>query len=264
MNQKHASFAVALVLGLILSAQSVISAETPAAAPKPKYGPAGKPIATPLALSHEYLRSPQHPAPDYWALSGFYVPQIDDRSCSAASVAMILNAARVPLPKTADDKVITQSALLEKITAEKWKERLSAKGLNGEFGTTLEVFAKVTEASFKQFGFPQVKVKVVHVKDDSAGTKKAVIADLVANEKSAKNFIVANFVQKALTDDADAGHISPIAAYDANKQRVLILDSDRDYYEPLWVPVESLIKGMATFDKSANANRGYVMVTVTE
>jgi hypothetical protein len=47
---------------------------------KAKYGPDGAPHAIPLSHDHRYLQSEQHPAPDYWHLSSFYVPQFKKNS----------------------------------------------------------------------------------------------------------------------------------------------------------------------------------------
>ena len=228
---------------------------------KLKYGPAGNPRATPLSQSNEYFRSPKNRAPDYWALAGFYVPQINGAACSAASVTMVLNAARAGLSKTSEDKVITQKDLLDKVTVEQWKQRLGEGGMNGEYGIApIERLGKITEAAFKSYGFSNASVKVVHVENTSAQTKKELIAVLRENEKSAKDFVIANFNQKFFTDDAEAGHIAPIAAYDAEKERVLIFDPDRDYFEPYWISMDTFLAGMATLDKGAKAYRGYVVI----
>ena len=49
---------------------------------KPKLGP----DAVPITRSSQYLRAA--PAPDYWKLSAFYVPQFTSSACSVASAAM--------------------------------------------------------------------------------------------------------------------------------------------------------------------------------
>ena len=46
---------------------------------KPKLGP----DAITVQQSHAYLRG--HDAPDYWALSPYYVPQATDSACSVAA-----------------------------------------------------------------------------------------------------------------------------------------------------------------------------------
>jgi hypothetical protein len=230
--------------------------------PKPKYGPAGKPFATTLAMSHDYFLSPKHPSPDFWALIGHYVPQYNDAACSAASITMILNAARAELPKTSDDKLVIQPELVEKTQVHNWKERLSTEGYGPQkvHGTSLDVLRDVAEAAFKANGFPNVQVTAVHVSDDSTKTRALVRKLLADNEKSAKDFILANFNQKSYTDDADVGHIAPIGAYDATKKRVLVLDPDRQWYEPYWVAEDQFIRGLNTMDSEGKSYRGLLHV----
>jgi hypothetical protein len=227
---------------------------------KPKYGPRNAPRATPLVLSHEYFQNPKHKSPDFWALIGFYVPQMNEASCSAASVAMVLNAALANQSKTSETKVVTQKSLVEKVTVEQWKERVSPPGLVGERGTSLDRLGRIVTAALQTYGFAKATVKVVHVENTQAGTKEKLLRILKENEKSATNFLIANFDQKIFTDDADAGHIAPIAAYDSEKERVLVLDPDREYYEPYWISVDSFLAGMATLDPGAKLNRGYLWI----
>lgn len=227
---------------------------------KPKYGPLKQPIATPISKSHEFFKKAN--AKDYWAISGYYVPQFNGYSCSAASVAMIVNAARVNFKKSSEEMVVTQAALLDKVQVENWKDRLSDKGFNGDHGVGLEQLAKVTEESFKRFGVEKVKISVVHVEDQSPKTKEKILKDLKLNEESDQNFILANFNQKSYTNDADAGHIAPVGAYDAKTKKVLIFDPDRDYYEPYWISVDAFIDGLATKDSSGKSFRGYLFVSI--
>ena len=237
-------------------------AQVSAAESKPKYGPAVAPRAVPLSASNEYFRSKDHAAPDFWSLIGFYVPQVTGSSCSAASISMVLNAARAGAPKTSDDKVILQPDLIEAVKAEHWKKLLSMAGYQGERGVTLDRLGRIVEAAFKEYGFSKVTVQVVHA-ENTPQARKELVAALVENEKSSRDYIIANFNQQVYTDDADAGHISPVGAYDAEKGRVLILDSDREYYEPYWVSVDTFLSGMATQDSTAKKTRGYVIVRLS-
>jgi hypothetical protein len=225
---------------------------------KPKYGPRAAPRASSISKSNEYFRS-KNPAPDFWALVGYYVPQYTGAACSAASVAMVLNAARVRFEKNADEKVILQPDLVEKIQAEHWKERVTT-GHEGRFGTSLDQLAKVAESAFKAYGFPKVSVHTVHVKDASEKSREEVAKALAENERSTKDFVIANFNQQAYTDDADAGHIAPVGAYDSKNKRVLVLDPDREYYEPYWVSLADFVAGMATGDKESGHNRGFLVI----
>jgi hypothetical protein len=40
-------------------------------------------------------------------------------------------------------------------------------------------------------------------------------------------------------------HISPIGAYDKTNERVLVMDVDREWYEPYWVSDERLLLAMS-------------------
>jgi hypothetical protein len=57
------------------------------------------------------------------------------------------------------------------------------------------------------------------------------------------------------------GHISPLAAYDKEGDRFLILDVSRYKYPPVWVEAAALFAAMNTTDKdNENRTRGYVIV----
>ena len=248
-----------LIVANISFAGSVFADES-----KPKYGPKDHPKAAPLVFSNEYFRSSKHPAPDFWSLISFYAPQFNDYACSVASVTNVINAARAKTPKTADDAVITQLAILDKVTAEQWKPRVNKEGVNGSHGVDLDQLGVIVEATFKAYGFPKASEKVIHVSDASVKTKAEITKALQENEKSSHDYIIANFNQQAFTDDADVGHIAPVGAYDAEKKRVLVLDPDRQYYEPYWISLDTFISGMTTTDKGSKKNRGYVWVQMGE
>src|SRR3954462_341964 len=102
-----------LITSLLMFATLASAAET-----KPKYGPA----ATRLTQSHEYFR--KNDAPDFWAQIPYYVPQQDERSCSLASVTIMLNGARAAQKLTADDELATQKAVFAKVKSDVWQTGL--------------------------------------------------------------------------------------------------------------------------------------------
>jgi hypothetical protein len=218
-------------------------------ATRPKYGP----LATPLSRSHDYLR--EAPAPDFWALMPYYDAQREDSYCSVASLAMVMNAARAGLELGADDPLVTQEGLLERTASDAWRGCVGPGGR----GVTLDQLALFALAALRAYGFADGTVEVAHV-DDARAAAGAVHRALVENERSSADFIVANFLQGAYTGDAPAGHIAPVAAYDAARRRVLILDPDRRWYEPYWVSEETFVAGMATHDPVSGRARGYLVV----
>jgi Phytochelatin synthase len=224
---------------------------SPSVAPKPKYGPEAKKIS----LDHGYFL--KHPAPDYWALSPFYTAQQTDAACSIAAVTMVINGARIHQNLTSDDKLASQSSILKKVNIDAWTNWVDMKG--GRL--ILDQYGHYIEETFKAYGLTPVTVQVFHAQKNSE-FKKQLHNALVENEKSDKDFIIANFIQGTFTGDAEAPHIAPVGAYDAKTKRVLIMDPDREWYEPYWVSEDVFLDGMATTDKDSGMTRGFVWVKV--
>lgn len=75
------------------------------------------------------------------------------------------------------------------------------------------------------------------------------------------HFILVNYLRRAIGEER-GGHISPLAAYDADADRFLILDVSRYKYPPVWVTASDLFDAMNTADSdNDNRTRGYVLIT---
>lgn len=72
--------------------------------------------------------------------------------------------------------------------------------------------------------------------------------------------LVVNYSRKPIGQIGD-GHISPVAAYDQDTDRVLVLDVARYKYPPVWMTVADLYRAMATIDTGSNRMRGMVVVS---
>ncbi len=233
--------------------QLLVSLEVDA---KPKYGPDPNPRATPLSISYDFFSEIQ--APQFFALVSFYVPQMTHSSCSAASLAIILNAARVQLKRTSEELNITELDLIKKFNMSHWKEKLlNQDGYNGEHGIKISDFQKIVEVAFKQYGFPNATVELVQAQDTTTPLKNKMIEDL--KSLSMQKFMIANFDQYVFTDDVHVGHLSPVAVYNEKKSSVLVLDTDREYFEPYWVSFDTFFSGINTKD-SSNNYRGYLLI----
>jgi hypothetical protein len=77
----------------------------------------------------------------------------------------------------------------------------------------------------------------------------------------ATQYVIVNFLRSAIGEEK-FGHISPLAAYDADTDRFLLLDVARYKYPPVWVSAAELFAAMNTTDSdNDNRTRGFVIVT---
>jgi hypothetical protein len=214
----------------------------------PKYGPAGKPEATPLSRDHGYFQSASHAALDFWAMAPFYVPQLNEFSCSVASVAAVVNAAAragKDLPGT--DTNATHASLLDTVKVAEWASRMQKGGFHGEVGLTLDQLAKVVAEALRVNGIKNPRVEKVEVRADDKAARARWRETIAKNEASGRDLLLIHFTQDTLTKSQGGPypHISPIGAYDPETGRVLVMDVDRTYYEPYWVGADLVVTAMA-------------------
>ena len=157
-----------------------------------------------LQQSHAYLRG--HDAPDYWALSPYYVPQATDSACSVAAITMLLNALRALPPKSVDP-LVTQQALLEKVANDQWAKETA----QGGSGVTWDEFVADVRASLAAYGLA-ADADVLKPQDNSAATLAQVRRKLTENELSDRDIILVNFDQGVLTGDWDGPQLFVVPA----------------------------------------------------
>ncbi len=224
-------------------------------AAQPKFGPQ----AIPILSDNAYLRSA--PAPDYWVLSAFYVPQKTTSDCSAAAVTMAVNALR-GLPPNADQQIVTESSLLEALGDAKWNEQVADEGPGVTFADLRHVLRESLDAN----GLNGAAIEAVQPTSADPTALEGLRKALVANEASVDNVMLVYFNQGVITGDWDGPHISAVGAYDAANDRVLIMDVDRDWYVPYWTSAETLLAALvkpAPADQGVLAGEtgGYVIAT---
>ncbi|MFA6029431.1 MAG: phytochelatin synthase family protein [Elusimicrobiota bacterium] len=231
-----------------ITGTSLLLAGALSAAAEPKYGPAGDPVAAPLSREHAYLSSSSGVSSDYWRLSPFYVPQYNEYSCSAAAAVAAFNALLSQGRERGDsDRNLTQAALLADPVNADWRDLLSPAGLKGRHGVTLEQLEAFLKRNLKPRGCRGCTVERREVSETGEETREAFRKALAAGENDPHDVLLVHFVQDELTK-APGGpfaHVSPVGGYDAATRRVLILDVDRDWYEPYWVPERRLVEAMA-------------------
>lgn len=177
---------------------------------------------------------------DYHRLTPHYVPQRNPRFCGPATVAILLNAlhsgtAGLPPRRYDQDSVFTVATEVVKRRDEVVRGGMGLPILAGY----LEAHGVRGELRFAS-------------EDDVDGFRSRVIP--ILHDPAA--FVAVNFHRPALGQDG-TGHISPLAAYDAETDRFLVLDVSRHRYPPVWVRADDLFAAMAT--DAGPHSRGFVI-----
>jgi hypothetical protein len=191
---------------------------------------------TPVTTDNAFLRSAE--APDYWAMSPFYLAQQTNAACSLASMAVAMNTLR-GLPASAKETLITQDSLLEAVADPDWHRQAAEDG----DGVTFDDLVGQANASPAALAI-DASVEARQPALDSTATLEAFRALLAENEQSANDVVLVYYNQGVVTGDWDGPHVSPIGAYDAGRDRVLIMDVDREWYVPYWTTTETLYSAM--------------------
>lgn len=210
--------------------------------------------------------------PDFAPLANQFEPQYNAAFCGPTSAAIVLNAlyagrrdlprdrgrlresdlkhlpasADLSLPRFTQDNVIERGA---KSRAQVLGEPVTINGVTvRDFGYQLAQFDEMLRAN----GARTRRVVV-----DDALPEATIRADLIGNLARGGDFVIVNYLRKAV-GQTGGGHISPLAAYDAPTDSFLVLDVNPGAAHWVWMPADTLIRGMRTFDTVEN--RGYVLV----
>jgi hypothetical protein len=219
---------------------------------------------------------------DFLQLAHVYEAQENPLYCGVASSVMVLNAMRLPkgnvpsqkaqevnLPKVWGSKQLpfhmyTQDTFFNEET-EKVKPRKVIElknvtpetendGKNFDPGFALAELKGVLE-SYK------LNVEINHADAEVEKGTQNFREKLKSALKDQSHFVIVNF--KGATYGAPTGgHISPLGAYDAESDSVLVLDV-AGYLNPWhWVPVQELYSAMHTLD--GKKHRGFLVVSENE
>jgi hypothetical protein len=186
---------------------------------------------------------------DFFPLSTQFITQNNQAYCGVASIVMVLNSLGIPAPEVPQYKpyrVFTQENFFSN---EKTKKVLPAEVVSQK-GMTLDQIGGLL-ASYN------VKVNVYHAADTSLEKFRSLA---IENLKQPGNFILINYLRKEIGQEK-GGHISPLAAYNEQTDRFLILDVSRYKYPPVWVRAADLWKAMSTTDSESGKTRGFVFVS---
>jgi hypothetical protein len=100
----------------------------------------------------------------------------------------------------------------------------------------------------------------VHASDT---TLDAFRARAVKNLGDPRDVMIVNY-NRAEVGQEYMGHLSPLAAYNAGADRLLLMDVARYKYPPVWVKTDALFAAMNTGDPSSGKSRGFVVVSAAD
>jgi len=185
---------------------------------------------------------------DYWQLIPNFAVQQTQSYCAVASAVTVLNA--MPIAKPVDPAYapyayFTQGNFFTPAVA----KVISAQTVLAQ-GMTREEMAET---------LTRLGVKARSIAGDSF-TDESLRALLQKALGEDGRFVLANYFRGTF-GQVGGGHWSALAAYDAQTDRVLILDVAKYKYAPAWVPVGLLRQSIATVDTTSNKARGLVLVS---
>lgn len=186
---------------------------------------------------------------DFFPLTMQFVTQDNRAYCGVASIVMVLNSLGIPAPESPKYKpyrLFTQDNFFSNQAARK----VISPDVVSRQGMTVQELGKLLES------YP-VKAQVYHAENTSLEEFRKLAID---NLRQSDNFIIVNYLRKAIGQKR-GGHISPLAAYNKETDRFLILDVSRYKYPPVWVKTVDLWKAMNTKDSVSDKTRGFVLVS---
>lgn len=214
---------------------------------------------------------------DFFILANHFESQSNKIFCGVASSTIVLNALRVRNGKLFQSMPEANSVLTKSdreylpIVVNPFFNRYTQNNIFKDGAKTkVEVLGKPIKVDGKEkrdIGLQLEQLKALLESNDLKVSKTVVTKDssidsirtqFRKNLAKKSDFILVNYSRKAL-DQKGGGHISPIGAYDAVSDSVLILDVNSNKADWVWAPLSLLVSAMASFDTVEN--RGYLVVS---
>jgi hypothetical protein len=196
----------------------------------------------------ELLLKPRTRRADYGALVQWYETQANLAYCGVASSVMVLNSLAVEAPKAegyGTNRFWTQTNLFTGPASRSFVEaaRVAREGMTLEqlHGLLTSVGARVQRYHGENLSLEQLRWLL----------RRGLI--------EGSDRLVANYDRRAL-GQTGGGHISPLAAYDPDHDRVLILDVARYRYPAVWVATPDLWRAIRSVDTSSGRSRGVLTI----
>jgi hypothetical protein len=162
----------------------------------------------------------------YWPLSIQFVTQKNQAYCGVASLVMVLNALGVPPPATPEFepfRMFTQDNVLNERT-----EKIRPREILAKKGMTLDQFGEI-------LGTYPVKADVHHAANSSLDEFRTSATQYL---DAPDRHVIVDYLRDAIGQER-GGHFSPLAAYDADTDRFLLLDVSTSIRRSGWRPMTS-------------------------
>jgi hypothetical protein len=209
---------------------------------------------------------------DFPALANQFEPQSNVAFCGPTTVAIVLNAVRgrsqdlprdrsrlraedlqylpsgfdLTVPRFTQDNVISKG---QKTRSQVLGEPVTVNGKQvRDGGYQLRQLDELLRAH-------DLVTRLVVVDDKKL--EEEIRTDWVENLKRSGDYVIVNYGREDV-GQRGGGHISPLGAYDAESDSVLVMDVNPASAGWVWMPTVTLIRGMRTFDTVEN--RGYILV----
>lgn len=218
---------------------------------QPATGAAPKPPAATIPLPEpqgQTLLLQSADRADYGPLAEQFLTQANLAYCGVASMVMVLNSLAVPAPAAAgygSYRFWTQDNVFE---AAATRAVLSPEVVARQGMTLQELRALLASHG--------LQARAIHGDRLSLAQFRLLVRSNLAR---ADDRLLVNYFRPSL-GQAGGGHISPLAAYNASTDRVLILDVARYRYPSVWVPLADLWQAIRATDSSSGRSRGVVVV----
>jgi hypothetical protein len=211
-----------------------------------------KKMNLPIALNSrkgEMLLMESSSRMDYLPLTMEFVSQEKPGYSGVASAVMALNALYVPAPKASGFDGQYEFFTQENIFHNKATQKIVLPEAVSSESMTLKQLTQFVQSH-------GIQAKAHHGSEIGLDEFRS---KLVENLEQGYNFILVNYSRESIGQDKGT-HISPVAAYNKESDRFLILDVSRYKYAPIWVTAEQLWEGTKAKDPTSGESMGFVWV----
>lgn len=175
---------------------------------------------------------------DYDELLKNFVAQSRKGYCGVATAITTLNAAELTVAPLDQQTLFANPS----VNANPWKVSF--------IGMSLRDLGELLSAHGAQ-------VTVVKASSTNADAFRKVVRTNLGRDG---DYVLINYEREHL-GQAQSGHISPLAAYHAQSDRLLILDVAAHKYPPVWVRLDEVWNAMsAPLNPKTSVTRGYIIV----